>query len=107
MAEVFIAPTGELSSRAISDLRKAGIVVVEAEHPERCTFIRSSEVVSGDDMLWAALDALGREGHGKYGDDSAKKQREQLAFNLLSVVAGERKRRRAATSGPASEVADE
>lgn len=58
MAEVFLCRTGALTARALRDLRKAGIVVVEADEPKDCQFIRSSEVISGSAMLVAALTAI-------------------------------------------------
>jgi hypothetical protein len=83
MAEVFICPTGALTRQAVKDLRKAGICVVETDAPERCQFIRSSEVVSGDDMLWAALSAL--KVRGEYGNVGTT-QRETLALRLFEIV---------------------
>ena len=60
MAEVFLCKTGALRQRAVRDLRKAGIVVVEADEPKDCQFIRSTEVVSGSAMLVAALTAMAK-----------------------------------------------
>jgi hypothetical protein len=81
MSEVFLCPTGQLSNVAKHDLRKAGIVVVEVEDPSRCQFIRSTEVISGDDMLWAAFKALNSQ-----DTTGAKAQREALARNLVKIV---------------------
>lgn len=83
MAEVFICKKGAVDARGVADLRKAGVIVVQAETPERCTFIRSSEVVSSDDMLWAALSAL--KVQGNYGSEG-KLQRETLALRLFDLV---------------------
>lgn len=58
MAEVFLCPTGALTRQTVKALRKAGVVVVEAEQPERCQFLRSSEILGSNDLLWAALKAL-------------------------------------------------
>jgi hypothetical protein len=87
VSEVFLCKTGQLNAVGKHDLRKAGVVVVEVDDPASCQFIRSAEAVSGDDMLWAALDAL-RHDFG-YGDHGAK-QREQLAHNLFKIVAESR-----------------
>lgn len=57
MSEIFIARPGSLNPKDILALRKAGIVVVEANH-EDVKFIRSTVEVSGGDMLKAALKAL-------------------------------------------------
>jgi hypothetical protein len=87
MAEVFIAPIDALNVRSVRDLRKAGVVVVETADPERCSFIRSAEVISGDDMLWAALSALQVQGpYGNKGDA----QREALAVRLFEIVNSKR-----------------
>lgn len=87
MAEVFMCTRGQLDDRSKRDLRKVGVVVVEVEDPSQCQFIRSTETVSADDMLWAALDAL-RVNNGY--NDSGKVQREQLAQNLFALVLNQR-----------------
>lgn len=83
MSEVFLCKTGQLNQTAKHDLRQAGIVVVEVEDPSACQFIKSSDRVSGDDMLWAAMDALKRD-FGTY--DKGQKHREQFAVNIASLV---------------------
>lgn len=85
MSEIFLCPRGQLDDRTRRELRKAGVVPVEVDDPSQCQFVRASEILSADDMLWAALNALCS---GKYGD--APEQREQLARNLLSVVVAKR-----------------
>ena len=80
MSEVFLCATGQLTGRAKSDLRKAGIVVVEVDDPSACQFIRSTETVPADDMVWAALDALA---HGT----SASGARDRYVGNLAEVLA--------------------
>lgn len=85
MSEVFLCETGQLNATAKHDLRKAGIVVVEVPDPSRCQFIRATETISGDDMLWAALHALSSN-----QDLSGRQQREQLALNMLSIVRARR-----------------
>jgi hypothetical protein len=87
MSEVFLCKTGQLNAVGKHDLRKAGVVVVEVEDPASCQFIRSAETISGDDMLWAAMDALKR--NFGYGDEG-RKQREQFAFNLHDIVKAHR-----------------
>ena len=90
MAEVFICKKGTVDARGIRDLRNAGVIVVQAETPERCTFIRSSEVVSSDDMLWAALAAL--KAKGQYSDLGVL-QRETFALRLFDLVNEARNKR--------------
>ena len=94
MAEVFVCKTGQLSTRSKSDLRKAGIVVVEVDDPASCQFTRSSEAIGADDMLWACLAALNHQPKG-YGDDG-KAQRELLARNLFNIVTDARAQRKGA-----------
>lgn len=95
MSEVFIAPRGQLGRSAKQEMRAAGIVVVEVDDPTSCKFIRSTETIEPDDMLWAALDAL-RVDTGNYGRD----QRERLATNLFRIVAESRKARGAFVHQP-------
>lgn len=81
MAEVFICPTGAVSARSVRELRKAGVVVVETTEPERCQFIRASELVSGNDMLWTAMQALNvEEGSG------AGLQRRRFVSTMCELV---------------------
>jgi hypothetical protein len=80
MAEVFICAIGAVTPKSIRDLRKAGVVVVETSEPERCQFVRSGEVVSADDLLWAAMSALNNKGYG--GGD----QREAFAKRVYELV---------------------
>lgn len=95
MSEVFLCKTGQLGQTARRDLRKAGVVVVEVEDPAACQFIRSTEVVSADDMLWAALDALSARGqYSKNGGLNTSADHEtkmdRLARNLLHIVVEQR-----------------
>lgn len=84
MAEVFLCRAGQLDDRSRRDLRRAGVVVVEVEDPSACQFIRSTESIGADDMLWAAIDAL-RKTDG-YEGSGARDQRERLANNLWRVI---------------------
>jgi hypothetical protein len=88
MSEVFLCETGQLDDRSKRDLRKAGVVVVEVADPSKCQFIRSTEMISHDDMLWAAFKALNHNG-GSYS--KGNEQREQLARNLMTVLDATRK----------------
>lgn len=90
MTDVFLCKTGQLNVDSRRDLKRAGVVVVEVDDPSACQFIRAAEVVSGDDMLWAAMDAIKRD--FGYGDHGAK-QREQFAMNVYSMVAAARRER--------------
>lgn len=87
MADVFLAMRGQLNDRAKADLRKAGVVVVEVDDLDSVRFVKASETLSGDDMLFAAMDALKRD-YG-YGDHSGK-QRERFALTIADLVAAAR-----------------
>jgi hypothetical protein len=93
MAEVFVCRKGSISKRSIIDLRAAGVVVVEADDPSSCTFIRSTETVPTDDLLWCALSALNSN---KESFGEAAKQRAVFAARMFEIVdearkSGERK----------------
>jgi hypothetical protein len=84
MAEVFLCKTGSLKPASRATLRKAGVIVVEVDNPADCQFIRSSEIVSGDDMLWAAMDAL-RRTYGSF-DSTTGKSRERFTLNIFELI---------------------
>lgn len=83
MADVFLCRTGAIDAVSKRALKRAGVVVVEADNPADCQFIRASSLVSGDDMLWAAMDALKRN-FGSY--EKGSKHREQFAFNIVGLI---------------------
>jgi|HubBroStandDraft_6_1064221.scaffolds.fasta_scaffold00861_15 hypothetical protein len=90
MAEVFLCQSGQLTAASRREMKHAGIVVVEVADPAACQFIRATEVVSADDMLWAAIDALKVVGdHNNKGTE----QRERLAVNLWKIVTAARQER--------------
>lgn len=76
---------GQLDNKSKSELRKAGVVVVEVDDPAKCQFIRATETVGADDMLWAAMDAL-RVTDKEYGESKGHTQRARLAHNLIELV---------------------
>lgn len=98
MAEIFLCATGQLTNAARRDLRRAGVIVVEVEDPSTCQFIRATETISADDMVWAAVDALRRNfgGYdgGKTGSDTDHKHREQFTVNLFTLIDAARAKRR-------------
>jgi hypothetical protein len=83
MSEVFMAERGQLDEASKRALRKAGVVVVEVEDLSKAQFIRATALVSGDDMLTAAMRALRHTG-GTYNRGDA--QREAFAVNLIQMV---------------------
>lgn len=68
MAEILITKPGALNGRDRSTLRKAGVVVVEAESPADVKLISAAGAeVSAGDMLFAALQAIHSD---KYSDNT-------------------------------------
>lgn len=92
MAEVFLCRTGQLTPASRRELKKAGIVVVEVEDPAACKFIRAGEVVSGDDLLWAALESLRHREYGHSGKGDW--QRSRFLDNVAEVVMATHERQR-------------
>jgi hypothetical protein len=91
MAEVFLCESGQLTVATRRELKRAGIVVAEVADPSKCQFIRAGEVISGDDLLWAAMEALR---HREYGDTGKGDwQRTRFADNIASVIMAEHDRR--------------
>jgi len=89
MSEVFLCERGQLTDRAKHDLRKAGVVVVEVDDPAKCQFIRATETIPADDMLWAALSAL------KANDGSYSKgvhQREIFTVRVFDLLDAARRK---------------
>lgn len=87
MSEIFIARPGVLRNQDKAALRKAGIVVVEANH-EDVKFIRSTMEVHGDAMLQAAIEALNSQSgttSGGYATPAAH-QREKFMQLLTGLV---------------------
>jgi hypothetical protein len=85
MSDVFLCRTGQLTPSSRRELKRAGVVVVEVEDPSACKFIRASDVVSGDDMLHAALKAMSRT----YENDNyrvAQGVRSQFTLNLFDLI---------------------
>lgn len=85
MSEVFLCEKGQLTDASKGALRKAGVVVVEVVDPSKCQFIRSSETIPHDQMMWAAIDALNTQ----WGDKAATAiaQRERFVKNIGDIVA--------------------
>lgn len=86
MAEVFLCQTGQLTAASKRQLKQAGVVVVEVADPSACQFIRSSSPVSGDDMLWAALDAMKRSYPEDRSYHIARQVRSRFALNLAELM---------------------
>jgi len=88
MAEVFLCKTGQITAVSRRELKRAGVVVVEVDDPAACQFIRSSALVSGDDMLHAACDALQQTYTAGYNAKGADSQlhRERFALNLIELI---------------------
>lgn len=76
---LFIAKPGTLSAADKKELRKAGIVVIEAADPADFRFIRAEAEVSGSDMLFAAMEAL-------QNADGIQTARQMFTFNIAKLV---------------------
>src|SRR5207302_9613404 len=78
MSEVFLVETGQLTPQSRRELKTAGIVVAEVAGITRCQFLRASEIISADDMLWAVLDALNLKSRlWKFGRETARETRRE------------------------------
>lgn len=97
MSEVLICPVGAIEKASIRSLRKAGVVVVETNEPERCQFIRAGEIVGHRDLLWAALSAL--QVVPKY-NDSGQAQRQEFTRLVFGIVDTARRKQIADTDQP-------
>lgn len=59
LSQIVVFPRGQLQAKDRERLTKAGIIAVEAECPQDVrVLIPSSSMVSGDDLLMAALDGI-------------------------------------------------
>jgi len=84
VSEIFVAEVGQLTNPSKTALRRAGVAVVEVGDITKCQFMRASEVISGNDLSWAALAALNHD--GGYGNTGGV-QRRQFVENVAAVVA--------------------
>lgn len=85
MAEVFVCPKGSISDRSVRALREAGVIVVQADDPNQCRFLRPGTEMTSSDMLWAALKALQLKGYS-----GASEQREEFTKIMFSLVNAKR-----------------
>lgn len=86
MSEIFIARPGVLRDQDKSALRKAGIVVVEANH-EDVKFIRATVEVRGDALLHAAMEALNSQpGTSSTGYPTAAAHQREKFMQLFSKL---------------------
>lgn len=81
-----MCPKGSISDRSVRALREAGIVVVQADDPEKCKYIRAGgEEVGARDLLWGALKAM--QLTLPYGQgEGAAKVREEFTKVLFGIV---------------------
>ncbi len=83
--EIFVCPKDSISDRSVRALREAGVVVVQADDPERCKYIRAGgEEVGARDMLWAALKAMQIE--PKYSYEGVQKVQQEFAKIVFGLV---------------------
>ena len=100
MSEILICPTGALKPKALKACEKAGIIVLETDTPERVTFIRAQQVVSSDDLFWAAMKALNADSYS-----AGEKQRSEFAKLLFGLADADKRRREAARASAVDPVA--
>ena len=103
MAEIFLCQAGQLTAASRRELKRAGVVVVEVEDPAACQFVRSSETISHDDLLWAALEALRHREYGSTGKGDW--QRSRFTDNVGEVIMAEHERSRKALAAKDGEDA--
>jgi len=84
--EIFVCPKDSISDRSVRALREAGVVVVQADDPEKCRFIRAGgEEVGSRDLLWAAMKAMQITPQYSAGE-GAQKVREEFTKVLFGIV---------------------
>lgn len=83
MSKVFVAEVGQLTNRSKTELRRAGVAVVEVNDLTKCQFVQATSIVTGNGLLWASIAALAHNGGwGKEGTT----QRDQFVANLAKIV---------------------
>jgi|SRR5882672_1044941 len=89
---VFICKRGSIAQQSKIDLRKAGVVVVEVDHPADCSLMRGTTLVSSDDMLHSALDAMTSQGAATNSGaiSSAGRIHEKFVKNLSELITAQR-----------------
>lgn len=88
MAEVFVTEKGNITAASKRALREAGVTVVEVAALDKCQFVRASTVLSGDDMLFAALKGLNVVAQYQKGEA----QREEFVRCMLEVMEAARQK---------------
>lgn len=84
--EIFVCPKGSISDRSVRSLREAGIVVVQADDPDKCKYLRAGgEEVGARDLLWAAMKAMQLQ-LGYSPGEGAARVREEFTKVLFGVV---------------------
>lgn len=84
--EIFVCPKGSISDRSVRSLREAGVVVVQADDPDKCKYLRAGgEEVGSRDLLWAALKAMQLTLPYSAGEGAAK-VREEFTKVLFGIV---------------------
>lgn len=85
MAEIFVCPKGSISDRSVRALRDAGVVVVQADDPALCRFMRPGAELDAQDMLWGALKALQASNY-----TGGQEQRQEFT-RIMFALANERR----------------
>lgn len=82
--EIFLCPVGAVNAATKKTLRGHGILVVESAEPERCSFLRATEVLTSNDLLWAALASM--QGQPGDYDSHFEKVRSRFAVRVFSLI---------------------
>jgi hypothetical protein len=64
VTEIFICPKGAIEPESVRLLVDHGVVVVQADDPKVCRFLRSGQEIDSRDLLWAAMKALMKPSDG-------------------------------------------
>jgi len=85
MKQVIVFPRGQLSKTDKERLTKAGVVAVEADDPAAVKMLLpSSSLVTGDDLLLAALDGIN---HNQYDDKPGAAMGKSLSQRIKARAA--------------------
>jgi hypothetical protein len=97
MSEVLVVETGVLTQASRKRILASDIILIEVTDASKVSFMRANEMMSSDDMTWAALKALAISD----GYNEGTKQRTAFVKNLEKVAQHAFERRYPAPSSSA------
>ena len=83
--EILITKPGVISRGDKQLLRKNGIACIEAESPKDVRLIQSESLIGGDELTWAALQALSAAG-SYTGDQELRRLLDELVRNKIAAL---------------------